>query len=204
MLENAPPFYDELSLSLSEARSIIESGAQDRRKPAHTPSVATIDPAGRPSQRVMILRAVDWERRTLRFHTDSRSPKIAEADGAPISVLVYDADAKVQLRLSGAGHILLDDPATDAAWAESTLFARRCYLATDTPGAISANPVSGLPAWVEGRQPLDKEIAPARKNFALLLVEFAEIEWLYLANSGHRRARWTWDSVGWSGSWLIP
>jgi pyridoxamine 5'-phosphate oxidase len=204
MSEAAPAFYNNLDLSLSEARAIIVAGAKDRRSPAHTPVVATIDPAGRLSQRVMILRELDWERRTLRFHTDSRSPKITEADGAPISVLVYNADAKVQLRLAGLGRILRDNAVSQAAWEESTLFARRCYLATDAPGVVSSDPVSGLPEWVEGRQPTDEELAPARKNFALLLVEFAEIEWLYLANSGHRRARWNWDGTDWSGRWLVP
>jgi pyridoxamine 5'-phosphate oxidase len=204
MTENAAPFYNDLGLSLSEARAIIAAGASNRRQAAHTPVVATIDAAGRPLQRVMILREVDWERRTLRFHTDSRSPKVTEADGAPVSVLFYDADAKVQLRVAGFGRILRDNAASQAAWEESTLFARRCYLATDAPGVVSSDPVSGLPDWVEGRQPTEEEIASARANFAILMVNFDRIEWLYLANSGHRRARWSWGGADWSGSWLVP
>ena len=40
----------------------------------------------------------------------------------------------------------------------------------------------------------------------VLLVEIETIEWLYLANAGHRRARWQWDALqnSWAGSWLIP
>jgi hypothetical protein len=39
-----------------------------------------------------------------------------------------------------------------------------------------------------------------------LLVEIDTIEWLYLANAGHRRARWQWNEAqnAWAGSWLIP
>lgn len=196
-------FYDDLELSFAEARSVLEGGARDRRKSAHTPVVATLNSDGAPSQRVMILRHVDWNARTLRFHTDSRSIKVGEANHAPASVLIYDADAKVQLRLIGSAWTEQASAMADAAWGESTLFARRCYMAETAPGVGVAAPTSGLPASIEGIQPTEADIAPVRKNFAILLFRFDNIEWLYLANSGHRRARWSWRD-GWQGSWLIP
>jgi pyridoxamine 5'-phosphate oxidase len=50
------------------------------------------------------------------------------------------------------------------------------------------------------------QLTEARANFAILWCDITELEWLYLANSGHRRARWTWDEAQqvWSGRWLIP
>jgi pyridoxamine 5'-phosphate oxidase len=205
MAEETSLYYNELSESLSKAHDIIEAGAMDRRRAAHCPVVATINADGAPSQRVMILREVDWTARTLRFHTDSRSTKVEEADGALTSVLFYDPDDKVQLRLGGTGRVHIDEVA-DAAWDSSTLFARRCYMAETAPGAVVQEPVSGLPVWIEGRQPTADEISPVRGNFAVLLVHFDSVEWLYLANSGHRRARWLWDDSAqdWLGSWLVP
>jgi pyridoxamine 5'-phosphate oxidase len=199
-----PPFYDDLTLSLNEARIAIEAGARDRRQPAHCPTVATLGADGEPTQRVMILREMDWAKRSLRFHTDARTAKVP-ADPA-CSVLFYDPPSKLQLRLSGAARILLNGDEVDKAWDSSTLFARRCYLAENAPGALADAPVSGLPDWVEGRQPTETEVASARQNFALLVTEFDRIEWLYLANAGHRRARWTWDAAAgdWQGNWLIP
>lgn len=201
-MSESSEFYDSLELSLAEAFRLLTAGAQDRRSAAHTPAVATINGDGAPSQRVMILRHVDMDRRTLRFHTDSRSIKMVEAGSA--SVLVYDPEAKIQLRLSGLGRFETASVATDEAWASSTLFARRCYMAEVGPGALSPEPISGLPTWIEGLQPDEAQVASARANFAILLVEFHQIEWLYLANSGHRRARWTWDRQEWKGSWLVP
>jgi pyridoxamine 5'-phosphate oxidase len=199
-------FYNDLTLSLMEAKSLIEAGSSDRRRPAHTPVVATVDNQGAASQRVMILRHVDWSNRTLRFHTDSRATKTGEADDAPISVLFYDPDAKVQIRLSGSGRIERTSALANAAWDNSTLFARRCYMAEIAPGTSHEKPVSGLPTWIEGQQPTAEQIEPARDNFAVLLFQFDRLEWLYLANSGHRRAQWRWDESEqiWQGSWLVP
>lgn len=199
-----PAFYDDLVLSLAEVQRIIAAGASDRRKAAHCPVVATLDTDGAPSQRVMILRAVDWEHRTLRFHTDARSNKIGEiARNGKASVLFYEPEDKAQVRLTGTARTEMTDGVADTCWDSSTLFARRCYMGETGPGMPSEYPVSGLPEWVEGRQPTDEEVAPARQNFAVLLVEFERMEWLYLANAGHRRARWVWQD-GWHGGWLIP
>ncbi len=200
-------FYNDLDLSLAEARSLIASGASDRRRSAHHPVVATIGGNGEPRQRVMILRALDWDSRRLRFHTDHRTDKVGELGTShQASVLIYEPDAKIQLRLSGTALVESQGRIADAAWDEATLFARRCYLAEQSPGSVSDIPLSGLPNWIEGRAPTEAEIIPARANFAVLLFEFTEIEWLYLANSGHRRARWYWDSTlgNWCGDWLVP
>lgn len=200
-------FYDDLEASFTEARRLIEPGATDRRSEAHCPSVATLDRNGHPSQRVMILRHVDWAARKLRFHTDARSIKtqtLSECNAT--SVLFYLPDAKIQLRIIGAITIATTGDEVEQAWDAATLFARRAYMATAAPGSIVDQPVSGLPKYIEGQQPTDDDIAPARANFALLHVEFDTVEWLYLANSGHRRARWCWNArnAKWEGCWLIP
>lgn len=200
-------FYSNLDLSFAEARRLIEAGAESRHAAAHHPVVATISADGSPSQRVMILRYVGWKDRTLRFHTDSRSTKMEQlANDSAASVLIYDPEPKIQLRLSGSAVVRREGAAVDAAWHQSSNFARRCYLAEQAPGVVVEQPTSGLPERVEGRQPDDAEIAPARDNFAILLFTFDRIEWLYLANSGHRRARWQWESAtaDWSGNWLVP
>lgn len=61
-------------------------------------------------------------------------------------------------------------------------------------------PTSGLPEQFEGVEPGDAELLPARGNFALLLVEVAEIDWFSLAHTGHRRALVTRDG----GQWIAP
>ncbi|VVT18896.1 Flavin-binding protein [Erythrobacter sp. EC-HK427] len=168
-------------------RRLVE-GARSRHSPCHQAVIATSD----ADARVMVLRAYDAASRTLRFHTDARSPKAAligggESGGAPVGVLFYDQAARIQLRCKGTGRIETSGPVADAAWAASTEFARRCYMG-EGPGVPSATPTSGLPDWIEGQQPTEEQVAPARGNFAVLLVELASVDWLFLSNDGHRRA----------------
>jgi hypothetical protein len=202
---------DEEIDDLDEVRADIfrrlGRASKDRRSAMHTPVIGTVRADGTPSQRVMVLRAFDPATATLRFHTDARAAKVEElGNGAPISVLAYDAAAKRQFRLSGTGRIETDGETADKAWNDATLFARRCYLADPAPGTLSDIPVSGLPADIEGRKPEDDaEVAPGRANFAVLLAEIDTIEFLHLAHTGHRRAIFRLQPAGsWQGQWLVP
>lgn len=202
-----PAYYNDLDASFAEAWNIVEGGVTDRKSPAHTPTVGTVDADCTPQLRIMILREVSRDLRTLRFHTDARSDKIAQLQHeAAASVLVYDAAAKAQIRLSGHAHIAAQGNVADTAWSGSTPFARRCYMAEAAPGTPIAQPSSGLPEWIEGKQPDEEQLADYRVNFAALMFQVDSIEWLYLANAGHRRARWQWDQRQnlWLGRWLVP
>lgn len=202
-----PLFYDDLALSLEKAWAMLADGATNRRGAAHVPVVASIDSAGRPSQRVMILRQADLEDRRLRFHTDVRSTKVTEiSPSAPTSLLIYDAKEKIQLRISGTASVETNSSAADLAWQQSTTFARRCYMATSAPGEIADAPTSGLPSSIEGKQPTEDELIEYRENFAVIYIDVHSVEFLYLANAGHRRARWQWHAnrQSWSGNWLMP
>ncbi len=204
---NTPVLPDDLDSVLADVWQRLGRAAKDRRAAMHTPVVATITRAGLPSQRVMVLRSFDRASATLRFHTDSRAAKAEQVgSGSPVSILGYDAGAKRQFRLSGTARIETDTPAADQAWTESTLFARRCYLADPAPGTVSDQPVSGLAPDIEGRKPEDDdEVAPGRANFALLMAEIDTIEFLHLAHTGHRRAMFVRSAEGlWQGEWLVP
>lgn len=202
-----PPFYNDLDLSFAKAWDLIEPGASKRTSPAHTPVVASVDAQGHPQVRIMVLREADRLIRRLRFHTDVRTAKCAEIGSKnAASVMMYDPDEKLQLRLSGLATVETVGEMVDLAWRNSTPFARRCYMAETAPGVTAAEPTSGLPVWIEGKQPTEEQLVEARANFAILWFDVQTIEWLYLANAGHRRAKWIWDGerARWSGQWLIP
>jgi len=201
------PFFNDIATSLEEAWRLLLEGANDRKSPLHTPAVATVRSDGAPSQRIMVLRQAIRETRTVRFHTDYRASKVADIDqNGPVSILGYHRDAKIQLRLSGVGRVEHDSAVCEAAWNEATLYGKRCYLADPAPGSTVGAPTSGLDPLMEGRKPEGFEVAPARENFAVLLVEICQIEWLYLAHTGHRRALFTWNtsSNDWESEWLVP
>jgi hypothetical protein len=187
---------------IDSAWRLLGRGSADRRSPLHTPVVASSG-GSEPDARVMVLRAADRASATLRFHTDARSPKCAALDGAAVAVLGYHPGEAVQLRLRGRARVVRDGEAVDRIWAQSTPFARRCYLVESAPGSALAAPGSGLPAGVAGRQPEEVELVAARVNFALVLVDVLEIDWLHLAQGGHRRAVFS-VADGWHGGWRVP
>lgn len=194
---------DPLSVALDTAWSLLADGAANRHSPIHTPVVSTVDPRGHPDSRILVLRTTDRAAELLRFHTDARSPKLVSLAGRPVHVLAYDATAAVQLRISGTARIETATLPADAVWSAATPFSRRCYLAESAPGTPLPGPGSGLPEWVQARAPSEDEVAPARANFALILVAVTEIDWLHLARTGHRRARFA-AADGWRGEWLTP
>lgn len=184
----------------------LRRGAKDRRHAFHQLTIANIDAAGQPHQRIMVLREADSAERLLRFNTDARAAKVGMiGDGAKVSVLAYDFKAKIQIRLHGVAQIEQQGPRADAAWAKATLFARRCYLADPAPGSFTEQPISGLPADLEGIEPTLERSEAGRVNFSLLLITIDQMEWLYLAHTGHRRAQFIHDTgSGWQGRWMVP
>ena len=187
---------------IQDIRDCLIRGANSRKSPMHSPVLVTAD----AQARVLVLRDFDQEAMILRFHTDARSPKVATIAANPaVTILAYDPDAKVQLRIGGTARIERSSEAAQAAWEASNNFARRCYLAEAAPGSLSNIPVSGLPQWADGVLPSDDQIAPARENFAILLVTICEVDWLYLAHGGHRRAQMILnEEEATKFSWAVP
>jgi pyridoxamine 5'-phosphate oxidase len=196
---------DSLDAILNDIWQRLVRGKADRRSPFHTPFVASVNANGAPQQRVMVLRHVDREAATLRFHTDLRSGKVGQLNANDqVSVIGYDAGAKVQIRLSGKGILSPSGDVADSAWTASASSSRRGYLAEIAPGTESDVATSGLPPAFEGSVPTLPQTESGRQNFAVLLVTVKRLEWLYLASDGHRRAVFTPTSGQWIGQWLVP
>ncbi|MGB7372122.1 pyridoxamine 5'-phosphate oxidase family protein [Erythrobacter sp.] len=178
----------------------LSQAATDRRSAMHVPVVVTSDIGAR----VMVLREFDRDAYTLRFHTDTRAPKVAAVEADPrMAVLFYDKEAKIQIRAKGIARIERDTPLAQSAWDAGSNFARRCYLG-DGPGTASPVPTSGLPQELEGVEPSEEDIVPARENFAILVVTIERLDWLYLAHTGHVRAVFDRSDEAWTGRWVSP
>ena len=191
-----PPYYNNLDATLKEAWLLLVRGAADRRAAFHTPQVASIGLGGTPKVRTVVLRHADSTSRTLRFHTDLRTAKVAElAQNPRVQMLAYDPGCKIQLRLSGTALAHSGDGPAQSAWARSQPQSQLCYRQDAAPGTPAADPVALLsPGPHDGYQ-----------NFAAVEITVQEIEWLYLAAQGHRRARFAWDADGaLSATWLAP
>lgn len=188
---------------LGDVKRRLQAAIATRRHAMHAPVV--VDETG--DARIMVLRGVDDGLATLRFHTDARSPKAALfARGAAATVLAYDPDERVQLRMKGVARIERAGPMADAAWAATSTMGRRCYLAEHAPGVPVAAPGATLPQALGQRRPTLEESEAGRTNFAVLLVSVLEIDWLQLDSRGGTRAvlRRAGLDAPWQGGWVSP
>jgi pyridoxamine 5'-phosphate oxidase len=179
--------------------SRLQAGVTNRKSGMHQAVVSTVDPDGGPDLRIMVLRLIDRERRLAQLHTDRRSAKLAHLAHEPrVSLLFYDADDRVQLRLRGTATVHHDDSVAEAAWAHSRRMSRVCYAAEIAPGAIVDDPQAALGhlATADG--------LTGYENFAVLRFQADRLEWLSLAAKGHRRARFSLAGSAPVGQWLAP
>jgi hypothetical protein len=180
---------------LQEAFRRLARGVADRRSAFHTPTLATIGTDGAPEARTVVLRGFDAATRTIRLHTDARSGKVAELARDPRCTLhLYDAGAKLQLRLGGRGTLHGDDAVAERAWADSRDSSRMVYAVEPGPGTPIAEPLAA-----------PRDAAAGRGAFRVILLRFDRLEWLELAATGHRRAGFTWPAEAAPAmTWLVP
>lgn len=194
-----PPFYDNLDAALATSWNLLARGVADRRSCFHTLTMASVGLDGRPRARTVVSRSVDRTVQALRFHCDVRTDKFAELSRDPrIALHGYDPGAKIQIRIEGRASLHTDDPVADEAWSGSRPSSQMCYGTAPAPGAeLEEGGAFELPAGEE-------EIAAGRGNFCAVVVEVQQVEFLYLAFEGHRRARFTFDGDRIEAAWLVP
>ncbi len=153
------------------------------RHPFHLVTVATVDEAGAPQVRTVVLRAFDVARREVRFHTDARSPKAAQIQRkGRVALHWYDAARRLQIRIAATATIHQGDALARAAWEASPPRSRACYHAAAAPGT----PVAAVPAACPPPDPADDRGLDA---FAIVCCRFDAVELLLLRAAGHERIR---------------
>ena len=190
-----PAHADDLDALLEEAFRLLARGAADRHSPFHTPTIATVGPDGAPQARTMVLRSFDAAARRLSVHTDLRSGKMADLERqSRVAVHAYDPRHAVQLRLSAVARLHADDAVSQAAWAASRASSRAGYAIDPGPGRAVAVP-----------PPMPQDPDAGRPHFAVLVLVFDQLEWLWLSHTGHRRARFDWGpEARRQATWLVP
>lgn len=197
--QETSPFYNDLDATRDHALALMVRGVKDRKSGMHTFTVATIGADGAPRLRTVVNRGFDPQTRTLRFHTDARSPKLDElAEDPRAAVHLYDPRAKTQLRLDTVATMHKDGDLRQSAWDATRDFSRECYRVIPAPGDEVDTPLAVT--FTEG-----DDTEEGAQNFVAVTLHMHAMEWLYLASQGHRRARFAWDESGdLSQTWLVP
>ena len=91
---NAFSLSDFLNLSQNQLQEALTDSSHD----FHTLSVSTMNNNQEPVSRTVILRQVDYKKKTLGFHSDVRSEKIKHLKKNPkVSLLFYSKRLRLQL-----------------------------------------------------------------------------------------------------------
>jgi 3-hydroxyisobutyrate dehydrogenase len=220
-----PAFYDSLPLTLDFIHSELSNAVKNRRHPLHQLYLATVQGVC-PELRTIVLRQASLPRALMRFHTDFRSDKIQEINkNSQVSLLGYHPSQKYQLRFKGTVGVHNRDVLCEEIWGGLSASSKRCYCIDPGPGSLLQNPGSGLPAELEGFAPNQQQWEKAFQNFAIGIVRFDVLDWVFLHAQGSRRAQFTWKSKKegqellmassgdgirvqleniWEGQWRIP
>ena len=180
---------------------LLSIGAKDRKHSFHTPVFSTSS----NNSRVVVLRKFNQIKLSLIFHTDLRSPKINELNKLNLSNFVfYDSKIKVQLRIKTISKIHYNNDVTKETWEQTRLSSRKCYLTKKSPSTPTNKPEDGIPEHLKGIDPKQSESADGYKNFSIIENTIQNIDWLYLASSGHRRLNISFKKNEPVFQWIIP
>lgn len=196
--ENTNEIFEDIKRNLTR-------GVKDRKHTFHTPVFCNIGDENSIESRVVVLRQFDSPNMVLNFHTDFRSPKMLGLQQNNNSLFVfYDHKLKIQLRIKTSSTINNQNKVTEEMWEKTKLFSRKCYLTKKAPSSYTSLPEDGIDENLGGREPTLEESERGYKNFTVVQNHIQQIDWLYLAASGHRRLKIILEKKIPSFQWIIP
>ena len=197
-----PAYYEDLEEIQNKYWSMLEDAVTNRSSPFRIP-VFMCSNNDEIDGRIVVLRKSDRQNNLLQFHTDLRSPKVDILNNNnKASLLFYDKEEKIQLRVKVECEINNQNSVTEASWKKTQHISRRCYLTDSPPGTTSENPTSGMITKLEDFDYTMEQSEDGYKNFTVIKCKIESIEWLYLAAKGHRRAKFDLENN--KNAWLVP
>ncbi len=197
--------FDSLDTIRDEIwRSLLES-FESKEHTFRFPVIATVS-NGEPRQRIVVLRNVYISSRTLLFHTDKRSQKVADIQRNPVvSWLFYDSRNRIQVRFESKAQI--HDPESELhedEWNATSVAERRIHAVKHAPGTPVSDPDEVWPEEIHHPSQKLQDIAVGKPNFRVITAEVSFIDWLQLHPEGEFRALFNWDGDSWKGTWACP
>jgi len=192
---NLPVSYTDLDQTLNSADLILSDAVANATTLFHTPVVSSIN-GKEVVSRVMVLREFNLANKIMRFHTDYRAAKIKHfTKNNNVSVIGYDPNLKIQIKLQGRIRVHYDDEVAESAWKESNGRSKKCY---SVKGGSTKKILEPSEYDIQ-----DFEVEDGYKNFSVLIFNFHSLEFLHLKSSGHRRAIHKWED-DLKSTWLVP
>jgi len=197
-----PSFYEDFSEIKTKIWSMLDNAIKDRNSQFRIP-VFICGSQDDFDGRIVVLRKSDQSNDLIQYHSDIRSNKIAKLkNNKNASMLFYDKDEKIQVRLKVECTVNHDNEITKESWLKTGHMSRKCYLVDNGPGTESPSPTSGLKPELDNFEFTMEQSEAGYKNFTVIQCKIKSIEWLYLAAKGHRRAKFDLENN--KEHWLVP
>ena len=183
----------DLETAWKEVMNHLTSAAKQPHHSFRYFDFATLDVKQTPVQRTVVLREFDGNT-TFSFYTDRRSDKVEHIQHNPaVSMLFYDADQKLQVRIQGKASILPHEKKRKKLWEESGSRGAHSYTSEKSPGKIIQKP----------RDAFDWNLEDPR-NFCVIYIEAHRFEFLQLDGHKHLRSSRVLQSGTWQTYWMVP
>ena len=197
-----PAYYEDFKEIKKKIWSMLDDAVTNRSSQFRIPVFICGDQKDFDG-RIVVLRKSDQTNNLVQFHSDIRSDKIIKLkNNKNASMLFYDKEEKIQVRLKVECNINHDNEITKQSWSKTGHISRKCYLVDNGPGTESPSPTSGLKPELDNFEFTMEQSEEGYKNFTVIQCKIKSVEWLYLAAKGHRRARF--DLQKNKENWLVP
>ena len=197
-----PAYYEDFTEIKKKIWSMLDDAVTNRSSQFRIPVFICGDQKDFDG-RIVVLRKSDQSKNLVQFHSDIRSDKIPKLkNNKNASMLFYDKEEKIQVRLKVECNINHNNEITKSSWEKTGHISRKCYLVDNGPGTESPTPTSGLKPELDNFEFTMEQSEEGYKNFTVIQCKIKSIEWLYLAAKGHRRARFELDNN--KEYWLVP
>ena len=197
-----PEYYEDFTEIKNKIWSMFDNAIKDRGSPFRIP-VFICGSQDDFDGRIVVLRKSDQSNDLIQYHSDIRSNKIAKLkSNKNASMLFYDKEEKIQVRLKVGCTVNHDNDITKESWLKTGHISRKCYLVDNGPGTESPTPTSGLKPELNDFNFTMKQSEVGYKNFTVIQCKIKSMEWLYLAAKGHRRAKFDLENN--KEHWLVP
>jgi len=198
-----PAYYEDFKEIKKKIWLMLNNAVTNRSSPFRVP-VFICGNQNDFDGRIIVLKKLDQPNNRLQFHSDIRSDKIAKVKiNKNASMLFYDKEEKIQVRLKVECTVNHDNEITKESWLKTGHMSRKCYLLDNGPGTESTEPTSGLKPELDNFEFTMEKSEEGYKNFTVVQCKIKTIEWLYLAAKGHRRAKFEFGDTN-KENWLVP
>jgi pyridoxamine 5'-phosphate oxidase len=179
-----------LQTHFQNAWAQIEAAVTNATHPYRTTCLATVDSAGRPENRMVVIRGASHQHRRLTVYSDGAALKCRAIESVPTAAFCFwDAKSRTQVRMIGAVRLVKGE-ALNLDWNTQGPSQKDLYRIAPKPGTVIPN----ANAYDFGSQ----------TRFTRFDCSVQSVDILSLSKPNHTRLHAKWSQDQWLLNWVTP